>query len=353
VSQGLQIQGFSVKCIASDARVCSSLDGLTLEHRPIFEGDVVLVEVTSHSGEYREVENFEGRSEQLYYGDLFVAVIGNRDSAKYFSSYVPAGGFSIDNQDRLELLSNGGIIGRSDNTPGYLASPMTVRCVGALSSASGPINVLPRDAAPLPAEFPPIILVSASTTDAGKTTLTANLINALTRRHGLAVASCKLAGTGCLEDILAHKDAGAKWFRDFPDAGLPSTYTSPENYVPGVRKVLGELASYQPDVIVAELGGDLIWANIPVLLQLEDVMRHVVKLVVIPSDVMSAVGTLHLLSEWGVTTPVSWCIPPNRNPEAVGRRMRAYVSEEFVNLRSREDTEALAGTIAQGASAHV
>jgi hypothetical protein len=250
------------------------------------------------------------------------------------------------------LLSNGGIIGRSDNIPGYLASPMTVRCVGALSSALGPVNILPRDAALLPDKFPPIILVGASTTDAGKTTLTSNLINALTRKRGLAVASCKLAGTGCLEDVLAHKDAGAKWFRDFPDAGLPSTYTQPENYVPSVRMVLIELADYQPDIIVAELGGDLIWANIPVLLQLEDVMSHVVNLVVIPADVMSAVGARHLLSEWGVTTPVSWCIPPNCNPEAVGRRMRAYVSDEFVNLRDWEDIDALAEKIAQGASSH-
>ena len=40
-----------------------------------------------------------------------------------------------------------------------------------------------------------------------------------------------------------------------------------ENYVPGVRNLLG--IGHQPDVIVAELGG-AIWANIPVLLQPAD-----------------------------------------------------------------------------------
>ena len=71
------------KCIASDA-VQLQPRRTDAEHRPIFEGDVVLVEVTSHSGR-NEVENFSLSELTMV---TVCAVIGNRDSAKYFSSYV-------------------------------------------------------------------------------------------------------------------------------------------------------------------------------------------------------------------------------------------------------------------------
>ncbi|QOD10069.1 dethiobiotin synthase [Rathayibacter toxicus] len=342
-----------MKCIASDARTCAEMSDLLLDARPAYEGDVVLVEVTSRGGEYQDVEDLNGLSQQLYPGDIFLGVIGNRDSAKYFSSYVPDGGYSVHDQEGLDLLSNGGIIGRADNTPAYLSPPLTVRCLGVLVRSQESVNILPRDSVALPRLLPPIILVGASSTDAGKTTLSSNLIHSLSYTQGMRVASCKLAGTGCLEDVLAHKNAGAQWVRDFPDAGLPSTYTAEKNYVPGVRKILSELADCSPDVILAELGGDLIWANIPALLQLKEVMRHVVRLVMIPADVMGAVGARYLLEEWGVDTQVTWCIPPNRNPRAVGRRMSKYISDHYIDIRNNKEIDALALDISRQVVSHV
>lgn len=335
-----------IKCAASNVRMDPDWDRYGIDVRRGFEGDVVLVETLADSGAYAEIEDASGRSASLYRGDRFVAVLGNRESSKYLCGAVPEEGIDLAETPVLQLLTNGGIVGLAAPSPEYLKPPLEVRCHGVLTLDGETVNTIARVREDERSALRPIVLVGASATDAGKTTLASRLVASLSRDQGLAVAAAKLAGTGCLEDVLEHREAGARWIADFPDVGLPSTYTAASNYEPAVRSLLHLLSGKEPDIIVAELGGDLIWANIPTLFGMADVMESVVALVVIPGDVLGAIGTAKMLGEWGVTPPVVWGIPPTRNPTGFRLRMRAYVEGELIDTRSREDVERLAARLA-------
>ncbi len=338
------LSSFTIKCAASDTRLAAPWPDFGVEQRLAFEGDIILVEVLDASGAYSDVENLDGRSEQLYPGDLFIAVLGNRESLRYLSGHIPEGGIDLSDSTDLRLLSNGGIVSLADPSPAYLGDSLRLRAAGVLVDGDVSVNSIARAraASPLPeAKYAPMVLVGASATDSGKTTLASNLIASFTRM-GLGVASAKLAGTGCLEDVLAHKDAGARWVLDFPDVGLPSTYTSPANYEPAVRDLLTQLASKKPDVVVAELGGDILWANIPTLLGMEDIMRSVISFIAIPSDVLAAMGMRSLFEQLGVTAPVTWAIPPHRNPITYRARLDAYAFGTSIDVRSLGEIDQLA-----------
>jgi hypothetical protein len=338
--------------VASNTRLSPpSWDGYSVRRERLREGDVVLVEALDDIGTYAEIENSAGRSERLYRGDLFLAVVGNRQSSKYLCGSVPPEGLGLTTEPTLHLLSNGGIVGECKQSPDYLGRPLPLRYHGALADANGTVNTIRRRAETPVVRLAPLVLVAASTTDAGKTTLASRLIASLAHDQGLAVAAAKLTGTGCLEDILQHRDAGARWIADFPDAGLPSTYTSAENYVPAVRSLLHGLAAHAPDILVAELGGDLAWANVPTLLGLPDIMSSVLALLVIPNDVLSAIGTQHLLRQWQLHAPVTWVTPPGSNPASFRLRMDEYVPGELIDSRNRGDIDALAARLAEQALA--
>lgn len=335
----------SIKCAASDTRLAEGRPDYAVENRRAYEGDLILVEVLRSHGAYDDVENLQGRSERLYKGDLFIGVLGNRASLRYLSGSIPKEGIDLSDDTDLRLLSNGGIISIADESPAYLGEPMPLRSLGVLVDGTETVNTIARarhrETSPTVGDFPPLILVGASATDSGKTTFAANLIASLTGA-GTRVASAKLSGTGCLEDVLAHKDAGARWIADFPDVGLPSTYTSATNYEPAVRDLLNRLSAADPDVIVAELGGDILWANVPTLFRMEDIMSAVQSIVLIPNDPVAAVGARVLLDNWGVTAPVTWAIPPTRNPTTYRARMSAFVPGNLIDTRSSADIEEFA-----------
>lgn len=336
-----------IKCAASNTRMTPPWDGYRVEPCRAYEGDVVLVEALSDRGAYAQVENATGRSEALYRGDRFLAVLGNRESSKYLCGSVPRDGIDVGPDVVLHLLSNGGIVGVCDKSPDYMGTPLPLGCHGVLKKDGCTVNTIRLSANGLTGRTCPLVLVAASATDAGKTTLAARLVASLSRDHDLRVAATKLAGTGCLEDILLCQDAGARWVADFPDVGLPSTYTDPGTYRLAVRMLLHRLANLEPDIVVAELGGDLIWANIPTLLRMPDVMESVLEMVVITSDVLGAIGAQQLLREWQVTVPVLWATPPTRNHLSFKLRMDAYVSGELIDTRNPRDIEALAARIAR------
>lgn len=324
-----QINGFStIKCVASNARSSiSDHDTYDVDDGIAQEGDLVLVEAVGDSGAYNEIENIQGRSMKIFDGQKFIGVIGNRESSKNIVGGVPNEGIKISMNTELSLLTNGGIIGECYDSPSYLGNTLKVKCLGLLEKNGKKINTIEKlDNYPVSIKnSPPIILVSGTATDAGKTTLSTKLISTLSKK-GVKVGSLKLAGTGCLEDILLHKDAGANYSLDFPDVGLPSTYTSSENYKKGIRVLIEKMKNEDPDIIVAELGGDIIWANIPTLFQMKDIMNYVIGIALISSDAISTIAAYDFLQKWEVDKKIFIFNSPFKNLLASRKRIDFYLN---------------------------
>jgi hypothetical protein len=78
-----------------------------------------------------------------------------------------------------------------------------------------------------------------------------------------------------------------------------------------------------------------------------DVMDSVVALVLIPADVLGAIGLATVLADWGVSQPVIWAVPPTANPTSFRLRMQHYVGGKVVDSRDRDDIAALATHLAE------
>jgi hypothetical protein len=343
-----------IQGIASDTRFTLSPgddDNITVKGGIGQEGDIVLVEAMSDTGAYKEMEDLNGHGMRVYKRQRFIAVLGNRESSKYLVGGLPEGGLPIlENGDtNVHLLASGGIMGICKESPHYMGPPSVFRCLGLLKRNDVSINT--QDSINYVrgelTQSKPILLVAGTATDVGKTTVTSNIIQRLVYDHGLKVAATKLSGTGCLEDTLSHRDAGATITLDFPDVGLPSTYIAPEKYMLGIRTLLTKANEQQPDIIVSELGGDIIWGNIPTLLTALDIMQHVIGLVLVPFDVLGAIGTMQLLREWNVTVPVYIINSPFRNNLALQMRIKRYLNTDSYSSVDASDLDRLVKTLLQ------
>ena len=99
----------------------------------------------------------------------------------------------------------------------------------------------------------PVVLIVGSSMSAGKTTTGCALVRAL-RATGRSVVAAKLTGAARYRDVLTLADAGADWFFDFVDAGLPSTVGEPKHCEAALRGLLQRMASVPADVAVIEAG---------------------------------------------------------------------------------------------------
>lgn len=334
-----------VKVIASNARL-SSLDGLRLERSDkVFPGDVCLFEVLSLGSSYNEIENAQGRSEKLYVGDCFLAPLGNRESGHYICGHVPNEGVVVTPETEFNILSNGGIVGFLDLAPEYLGPTARVRLLGRLASMDGSMNTITMGAVrETPAIHSPLVLVAASGTNTGKTTFMSSLVHelALRTRH---VAAAKIAGTGCLEDMLEYRDAGAFTVLDFPDTGLPSTYMEWDIVGPHLWALLDQVTT-DADITVLEAGGDIIWANVPEILQTRGFAEYLRRIVFIPGDPTAALGARTLFDQWCGDTEVTWVVPPFLNPNTFQLRMRSLdLADVCYDSRSHDDIAALAESL--------
>ena len=109
----------------------------------------------------------------------------------------------------------------------------------------------------------------------------------------------------------------------------------------GIRTLLTKANEHQPNIIVSELGGDIIWGNIPTLLTATDIMRHVIGLVLVPFDVLGAIGAMQLLREWKVTVPVYIINSPFRNNLATQMRIKRYLNVDSYSSVNTNDLDQL------------
>ncbi|MEA2575987.1 MAG: hypothetical protein QOH93_3285 [Chloroflexia bacterium] len=292
------------------------------EYVPTERGTVLVVEALEEKSVYGELELRGGRLARIIKGDIIAGVLGERQALKGFVGSIPA---QIEPGDTLHILNMGGVLGVCSSANSDFGTPLQVRVIGSVVLDGQPANIMDH-AVPWQnslRECAPIILVSGTCMNAGKTTVACEVVRVLSS-HGYRVAAAKLAGVATQRDLLNMQDHGAVCALSFSDAGLPSTTRTDSCLVPAAKGVLAALSACNPDVIMVEFGDGIMGHyGVDILLRDRELMSHVKAHVLCANDLVAAWGGLRYLEEMGVSVD---CVsgPATDNSAGVD-----YITEHF------------------------
>jgi hypothetical protein len=263
------------------------------------EGTVVIVEALEEKNVYDAVEVVSGEMVKIKPGDIIAGALGERKALKGYVGTVPA---SVKPGDVLHLLNLGGTIGVCTHPHREYGDPIRVKVLGAVKlpfSLNGHSPNIRDFATPWRDDLPdsaPIVLISGTCMNAGKTSAGATVVKHLTER-GYRVAAAKLTGVALMRDMRKMQQAGAVQTISFADAGLPST-TNPSSVVPAAKGILHALnQTAKPDVIVVELGAGILGGySVDRLLRDQELMDLVKVHLMCANDLVAAWGADQLLS---------------------------------------------------------
>jgi hypothetical protein len=221
-------------------------------------GQVLVVKALEEKRVYDVIELPTGRMAHIGMGDVVVGALGRRDALRGFVGRIPE---KVKAGDTLHVLNLGGLLGNAIGGTKEVGHPLRVEVIGMVMKDGRGCNI--ADAAipdpPADARIPPLIVVSGSCMNSGKTVAACEVISRLTAR-GYAVAGVKLTGVAALRDTLNMADHGAVATLSFLDCGLPST-AGVEDVAPVAKRILRSIepaAKTELDVVVAEMGDGVI-----------------------------------------------------------------------------------------------
>lgn len=223
-------------------------------------GDLVLATI-KHVGQHKRIERPDGRRAHLYAGDQVIVCYGRRYAPDQFEAEVP------EDLQPCKLVAAGGVAGKVVSRHKNMATATQLKPLGLICDEQGrPLNVSDFALKGLAAARPPVIAVTGTSMNAGKTTSAARLIRGLTRA-GLRVGAAKITGTGAGGDYWSMLDAGAARVLDFTDAGFATTAGVPVSELVKVMEVLtSQLAADGHDVLVIEVADGLLQEDTAALL---------------------------------------------------------------------------------------
>jgi len=222
-------------------------------------GYLIVVRALDEKDQYDEVECQDGVFRHVKSGDVLVGTLGGRQALKGYSGRVPR---HIAPGDTLHVLNLGGLIGECTATHPDVGPALPVEVLGAVmvnrddqwvhariqEDALGMVHRLETSV--------PIISVSGTAMDTGKTEAASIIVEGLSER-GLAVGAAKLTGASLTRDVRRMQDHGATAVSTFTDAGIACTVE--DAITPIAKGVIHHLnATEDLDVIVAEMGDGFI-----------------------------------------------------------------------------------------------
>ena len=259
-------------------------------------GDLLLVEVEK-VGNHKRFQLTTGRPSEIYVGDYGVVACAARYAPDQFEGIAEIGA------DRCDLLAGGGVAGKMRMANQLRAAPTRLRPIGRLLSADlKAINV--RDyAIPTSRKTPniPVLVVTGSSMNAGKTTMTASLAHGL-QKAGYRVAGIKMTGTGAFGDFNAMTDAGLHYVGDFTDAGYASTYREPMDRIENAfLDLVGQAEEQGCEVAVVEIADGIYQKETAALLEKSSIIRNAATAFLFAcGDAVSAVGGVQHLRGLGI-----------------------------------------------------
>jgi hypothetical protein len=263
-------------------------------------GDVVVVRALTDSATYNMLELPTGRLAKINPGDVIAGVLGQRRALKGFVGTVPS---KVAVGDELHLLNMGGVIGCCTGHHSSLGDAIKVEVIGlVIADEDGRISNIADMALPA-REFlgdsAPLVMISGTSMNSGKTLAATELIKQATRA-GLRVAAGKLSGVACLRDTLNMEDHGAIATASFLDCGLPSTVDA-GNLAPVAKAIINRLNECAPDLIIIEMGDGVLGGySVESIFEDEEIRSATAATVFCAADYVGAWGGIELLRRRGI-----------------------------------------------------
>lgn len=344
-------------------KVCSATRNAKLSREVILssrvraeEGSVIAVRALDRKSVYNEVEDVHGRMATVNEGDIIAGVLGERRALRGYTGIVPE---KIEVGDTLHLLNLGGVIGLCTSANPDVGPPCRVEVLGQiqtfphLGERVGEPSSIRKGALPLAERLDasiPIVYISGTCMNAGKTFAACEIIRGLTRR-GVRVGAAKLTGVSLRRDTLKMEDVGAVRALSFTDAGIVST--RPQTALPVARGLLRALQELQDgvklDLIVVELGDGIMGEyGVQEILRTPDLMAFAKAHVMCANDPVGAWGAARWFQEeLGVKLTV---ISGPTTDNAVGRSFIER-SLDIPAINARTDGDRLAEAVLRAARA--
>lgn len=213
-------------------------------------GTIIVGKVLNEKSKYNELELTSGRMARVKKGDIVVGALGARAALQGFVGEIPD---TVKVGDTIQILNMGGVMGicTSENME-YVGKPFDIEVLGSVAEQNIQKHAVFTWEKTLPISAP-LILVTGTCMNSGKTAVCAELIKQL-NFSGMKIAAAKLTGIGCIRDILLMEDYGAVKATNFVDGGMASTVGYDKDIAAMSNGALTYLNQANPDAIVIEFG---------------------------------------------------------------------------------------------------
>jgi hypothetical protein len=261
-------------------------------------GNVCIVRALEEKRVYDQLELSTGRMAKISKGDVIAGVLGERRALQGFAGVVPG---KIKRGDVLHILNLGGIVGKAVSFSRDYGQPLKVEILGMAVKDGKVLNI--RDSARKTAahidKSVPIVAVSGSSMNSGKTQVISKIIQELTWK-GKRVCAAKVSGISALKDTLNMMDHGAVDALSFLDFGYPTTVNV--DVVASIAKgAINELTIHDPDAVTLELGDGLLGDyGVMEFYRDRDIKNYITCSIVCATDPVGAWGMKALMMESGI-----------------------------------------------------
>jgi len=305
------------------------------------EGYCLAVRALESKAVYNQVEGADGVFRTIEAGDVLLGALGERQALKGYSGRIPR---QIEPGDTLHVLNMGGILGRSTSDHPDLGPPLRVEVLGAVLNTAGRHARIQDHAIEWHehiASSPPLVFVSGTAMDTGKTFAAAALVAGLTRR-GLRVAAAKLTGASLMRDVRAMEAQGAVCTATFTDAGVVAS--TGRDMVPVAKGIVTHLGHCAPDVCVLELGDGIIGPyGVDAILQDMELQRLTAAHVLAAADLAGAWAADQLFRK-RYRTALAVVVGPATDTEVGRRYLQNMLGVPGIN--ARQEGERLSALVA-------
>ncbi len=325
--------------------ITGELDIVESGHRPQ-AGDVVAVKMSKINESYRSLDLEGADLVELEEGDVVLGVMGNRAGVKGYVGEAPQ---SISKGDTISFLGAGGLFGEFKGATKELDEPCEAEFLGYIGKEDEIVNMKDYgiETSDSLRDDAKIFAVTSSRMDAGKTTLTAKLIENLSQEY--KVGSLKLTGSARERDRLKMLESGSEISLDFVDAGLPSTVDNPRDVQRAAKGLINQAFEDDLDFVIVEFGAGLIskYCVQEVLRDLE-IRNNVFGIGAAGLDVVGAYGLENVLEDIGYE--LDFVSGPITDTEVGKDTIEDYVGVPALNSFHEGDMEEAAEIVSENLS---